>query len=58
MSWGNGGMVGVRKAIYEHERMQERAAAILAVECGTRHETGSRTDLCPGCQKATSERAS
>ena len=50
MSWGRGGMVGVRKAIWEHERVQKMAAEILATECGTRHETGTRADLCPKCQ--------
>lgn len=55
-AWGKGGLVGVRKAIWEHERTQLRAAAILATECGTRHETGTRTDLCPKCQRHEQEK--
>lgn len=43
-------MVGVRRAIYEHQRAQELAARILETECGTVHETGTRADLCPKCQ--------
>ena len=50
--WGTGGMVGVRRAIYQHERVQEQAARILEAECGTVHETGTRRDLCPKCQAA------
>jgi len=50
MRWGRGGMVGVRKAIYAHEKAQEQAAAILVRECGVDHRTGDRADLCPMCQ--------
>jgi hypothetical protein len=55
MSWGKGGMVGVRKAIWQHEQVQRQAAEILAIECGTRHETGTRPDLCPKCKQARTE---
>lgn len=44
-------MVGVRKAIWAHERTLKQAAVILAEECGTVHKTGERTDLCPKCQE-------
>lgn len=50
MSWGKGGMVGVGKAIWQHQKVQEQAARILKAECGTRHQTGTRKDLCPKCQ--------
>lgn len=58
MSWGKGWEVGVRKAIWQHDKAQQRAAEILATECGKpassgtvgAHETGTRTDLCPKCQ--------
>lgn len=50
MSWGRGWGVSVRKAIYQHERARAEAARILATECGTRHDWGTRKDLCPLCQ--------
>lgn len=50
MSWGRGWEVGVRKAIYEHERAREIAAEILASEHGVKHQSGERKDLCPVCQ--------
>ena len=49
--WGRGWEVGVRKAIWQHEKAREQAALILADEHGTRHEPGTRTDLCPKCQE-------
>ena len=45
------GGYGPRRAIWEHERANEGAAQILEAECGTRHKTGSRADLCPKCQE-------
>lgn len=48
--WGRGGLVGVRKAIYEHERLQKQAAVILEREHGVGHRPGERADLCPKCQ--------
>jgi len=51
MNWGRGWEVGVRKAIYDHERARQRAAGILADEHGTHHEPGTRIDLCPKCQE-------
>lgn len=51
MSWGKGGMTGVGKAIWQHERAQILAAAILEKECGDKHVTGSHS-LCPKCQAA------
>ena len=50
MSWGRGWEVGVRKAIWKHEKARALAAEILQTECGIRHDTGSRRDLCPNCQ--------
>lgn len=52
MSWGRGWEVGVRKSIWEHERTLRIAAELLHAECGVRHETGTRKDLCPNCQRA------
>lgn len=52
MSWGKGWEVGLNKAIYQQRMAQELAAVILDAECGTKHETGTRTDLCPKCQEA------
>ena len=48
-SWGRGWEVSIRKALSEHERTLQRAAEILAGECGERHPLGSRADLCPKC---------
>jgi hypothetical protein len=50
MSWGRGWEVGVRKAIWEHERTLGIAAEILAAEHGVKHEAGARRDLCPICR--------
>jgi hypothetical protein len=50
MGWGKGGLVGVRRAVWEHDKSTEQAARILADEHGVRHEPGSRKDLCPKCQ--------
>lgn len=50
-SWGKGWEVGVRKAIYQHEKTERLAAEILETECGKRHETGTHS-LCPRCQQA------
>ena len=50
MSWGRGGMVGVRKAIWRHEQTLKQAAVILAEECGTRHKLGEH-ELCPKCRE-------
>lgn len=51
--WGRGWEVGARKAMWQQERTDRLAADILASECGDRHATGSRTDLCPKCQAAS-----
>lgn len=56
MSWGRGGMVGVRKAICRHEQMLKQAAAILAEECGTKHKPGEH-ELCPKCQEHKARKA-
>ena len=50
MSWGRGGMVGVRKAIWQHEQTMKQAEVILAAECGTRHKLGEH-ELCPKCRE-------
>lgn len=50
MSWGRGWEVGVRKAIWQHDRARAQAAEILAAEHGTQHKAGERPDLCPKCQ--------
>jgi hypothetical protein len=49
-SWGRGWEVGVRKALWAHEKAMQQAAEILAQEHGTAHIAGSRTDLCWKCQ--------
>jgi hypothetical protein len=49
MSWGKGGLVGVRKAIWRHEQTIKRAEVILAEEHGTRHKEGEH-ELCPKCR--------
>lgn len=49
MSWGRGGMVGVRKAIWKHEKTLQQAASILQAECGNRHKLGEH-ELCPKCR--------
>lgn len=54
--WGRGWEVSVRKAIWEQERAQARAAEILDRECGTVHELGARGDLCPSCQRELERR--
>lgn len=50
----------LHRAVKDHERKQTQAnmvaAAILAAECGERHDLGSRTDLCPKCQQAAREK--
>ncbi|MDP3937094.1 MAG: hypothetical protein Q8R92_03055 [Deltaproteobacteria bacterium] len=56
-SWGRGGMVGVRKAIYTHERTLRLASVILADEHGDKHAPGTRRDLCPKCAGARREEA-
>lgn len=56
--WGRGWEVGVRKSIDAHDRANEKAAKILEAECGTRHETGSRGDLCPNCIRANQRKES
>lgn len=50
--WGRGGMVGVGKAIWEHEQTEKIAAAIIRAECGIKHEHGSdaEKDRCECCQ--------
>lgn len=50
MSWGRGGMVGVRKAIHRHEQTIRQAETILAEEHGTRHKEGEH-ELCPKCRE-------
>lgn len=50
MSWGRGGMVGVRKAFYQHAQTIRRAEVILAQEHGIWHESGARS-LCPKCRE-------
>ena len=50
MSWGRGGMVGVRKAIWRHEQTIRQAETILAEEHGTRHKEGEH-ELCPKCRE-------
>ena len=50
-SWGRGWQVGVNKAIYQHDKVMQRAAEILEGECGIRHKAGSH-DLCLLCAKA------
>ncbi len=50
MSWGRGGMVGVRKAIWRHEQTIRHAETILAEEHGTRHKDGEH-ELCPKCRE-------
>lgn len=50
MSWGKGGMVGVRKAIWKHDQMLKQAAFILLTECGQQHKLGEH-ELCPKCQE-------
>jgi hypothetical protein len=50
MSWGRGGMVGVRKAIWQHDQTIKRAEAILSDECGKRHVIGEH-NLCPKCRE-------
>lgn len=50
MSWGRGGMVGVSKAIYQHEQTIRLAETILAEEHGTRHKPGEH-ELCPKCRE-------
>lgn len=50
MSWGKGWEVGVRKAIWEQDRVSRQAAGILAAEHGTKHQPGERPDLCPKCR--------
>lgn len=48
-------MVGVRKAVYQHERTLLVAAAILSAEHGIDHEPGTRRDLCPRCKAIAAE---
>lgn len=45
-------MVGVGKAIWEHEQTEKIAAAIIRAECGIKHEHGSdaEKDRCECCQ--------
>lgn len=54
MSWGRGGMVGVRAAIWRHEQAQQQAIAILRQEHGIRHKPGERL-LCPLCERTRNE---
>lgn len=49
MRWGKGGMVGVRKAIWQHERAISQAEVILSKEHGIRHKEGEHA-ICPKCQ--------
>lgn len=52
-SWGRGGMVGVGKAIDEHDRTEGAARLILEKEHGTPegHDPGTRPDLCGLCEE-------
>lgn len=50
MSWGRGGMVGVRKAIWKNEQTLRNAEIILMQECGSRHQVGEHS-LCPKCKR-------
>lgn len=51
MSWGRGGLVGVRKEIWAQERIMRLAALLIEAECGEKHALGERDDLCPKCKE-------
>lgn len=51
MSWGRGGMVGVRKSIWRHEQTMKIAQDILTKEHGIKHKDGEH-ELCPICQQS------
>lgn len=38
------------RAIADHRKTLEQAALILEAEHGTKHQPGTRTDLCPKCK--------
>lgn len=49
MNWGKGWALGVNKEIWRQGKVELLASEILASEHGTKHEPGSRRDLCPKC---------
>lgn len=49
-TWGKGGFVAIRKAIWQHEKTLGIAERILIKEHGTRHKPGEH-GLCPLCRQ-------
>lgn len=54
-TWGKGGFVGIRKALWRHEQAMKRAEVILREEHGTRHKPGEHK-LCPLCRQHNAKR--
>ena len=49
--WGRGWEVGVNKAIYEHERIERQAQAMITAEHLVKHDLSEREDLCLICKE-------